>query len=177
MVRSFPGITRDDRMTVSPGPSLTCGCAPVAIRASADSGSPCDPVVSKVTVFGSRAAIFPTSNKASDATIEMASLASDFDIPDKTFPYHPNRTALLLRQFNDLPNAMHMRGKGRHQHFALRVRHDVLNGPSHRTFGGRGPRPIDIGRIGQQQQHALCLLIRPTAPGQTGDCQSGSGRA
>ena len=44
MAVSFPGITEEDRITVSPGWSFTHRCSCEAIRETADSGSPCDPV-------------------------------------------------------------------------------------------------------------------------------------
>jgi len=36
----FPGIGLDEKMTVSPGCSVTCRCIPLAIRARAAIGSP-----------------------------------------------------------------------------------------------------------------------------------------
>ena len=40
---SLPGMIRDEKMTVSPSPSLS-SCVPHAIRPSAARGSPCPPV-------------------------------------------------------------------------------------------------------------------------------------
>src|SRR5829696_8545596 len=42
--RSLPGIGVAEKITVSPLRSATLGWSPWAMRRSADSGSPCDPV-------------------------------------------------------------------------------------------------------------------------------------
>jgi hypothetical protein len=41
---SLPGMMREEKMTLSPGPRLTVGWSPVAMRESAARGSPWLPV-------------------------------------------------------------------------------------------------------------------------------------
>ena len=44
ITRSLPGITRDEKMTRSPSPTVKCLCSPAAMRESAEFGSPWLPV-------------------------------------------------------------------------------------------------------------------------------------
>ena len=51
---SLPGMAREEKITRSPLLSAMSGCSPVAMRASAARGSPCEPVSSATTLSRGR---------------------------------------------------------------------------------------------------------------------------
>ena len=93
--------------------------------------------------------------------LDVAQLFRDVDRRHHAAPLHDHLPSVLICGIDDLLHAVHIGRKGRDDDarvFVLRKDrvHRVTDGP----FGGRVARPLRVGGIRQQRQHALFADLR-----------------
>ncbi len=154
ITRSFPGITREEKITRSPGPAWTYLCSPAAMSEMAECVSPWLPVERIIwRAAGSIAELVERDDEPLGHP-EVAQLRGDRDVGHHA-PAEERDPALVADgQVEELLDAVDVRGEGRHDDAARRLGKPPVEGRAHLGLRARMPRPADIGRVRAEGQHA-----------------------
>ena len=109
---SLPGMSDLASTTVSPGSILT-GWSRFAIRDSADSGSPCEPVEMSTTCSGGQASISRASTMRSAGTAQVAEVARDPHVAHHRPADEGDLSAVRLSDVEHLLDPVHVARRSR----------------------------------------------------------------
>ncbi len=149
---SLPGIGVALITTVSPGTILNCLWSRTDRRASADIGSPCEPVVITTTCSGGYSSISSSLMTVSGGNAQIAELAGEVDDVAQRAAEERDLAAEAHRLVDDLLDARHVRGERGDDDAARRAREDRRERLADDALGERVAGAFGVGAESESMQ-------------------------
>ena len=140
---------------MSPVVSSITGWSRFAIRDSADSGSPCDPVEMITTSAGRKLSISRWSIRVLRGTLRIAEIPSHGHVAHHRAPDVDDLAAMGDGCVQDLLNAVHVRGEAGHDDPLSAASEHALEGGTDVSLGCREAGHLGICRVDHEQVDAL----------------------
>ena len=152
---SFPGIGVAEMITVSPGWICTFLCSSEAINESADIGSPWLPRRQDGNLMAGEEIDLRHRDAGIGRHVEIAKLGGNVGVGRHAPPQDRHLAPEVGGDLDRLLDAVNVRRKRGDNHPALRALEDIVEGLPDDPLRGHIARPLHVGRIGDQEEHAL----------------------
>ena len=160
---SLPGTREDARTTVSPGSIRICWCARLAIRDSADIGSPCEPVETSTTCSGGRLSMSRRSAISPAGISQIAEVAGDAHVAHHRPADEGDPAVVRVRDVEHLLHPVHVGGEAGDDDPPARAAEDVVEHRADLALGRDEPGHLGVRRVAHQQVDALATEPGPAA--------------
>ena len=174
---SLPGTGVAAMITVSPRSMVTVLWSPLAMRASAESGSPWLPVHMTTTFSGASPWASKASTMFSSCDLQVAELAGDLGVGDHRAAGDDDLAAGGDCGIAYLLDAVDVARERRHDHALLGVLDDVAQRRSDCGLGARHAGGLGVGGVRHQQVDADLAELRRARRSRSGGRRWASGRA